>query len=305
MGGPTDTGTIDFPPDREHDDGREVDAETNVSAAALAFNGAALSGTLPDWLKDALLDRAEQIRDAAGDLIIDNRMRPNDMRLRQVKTNAEDDDNLSQLAQIVQQEWQQRERDWDRSRVEIGNMAMSGEDWDAAYEFLSDPKMRDSLIDRMTRTKGWTKDRAEKAADDALTLAQIAQRKKDGTSTATDHDKAEEITRRNPDAVEMVKQAAQEKLERGLSTEADASSPTQSVLSGDITSASSGYQDAMKNAASVANKRVGNDAAFASAPDLASHFDEARKVALATPVVEPAMPLPQKLVAKIDMNGPF
>jgi hypothetical protein len=293
MGEPDDTGAINFTFDDSNGTGSEVDAETYVSAAAVAFNNAALPPAMPDWLKDTIrADAAEIVQSLQNEEV-----RRTEARLRR----DGEDDNLDAMWQTVARD--QREREWDQSRVAVGGIAMSGEEWDSAYELLSDPKMRDRLIQSMKRRKGWSPDRAEKAADDALTLAQIAQRKKDGTITPADEAKAGEITRRNPDAVEMVREAARMKEDRGYGAGADASVSTKSYLTGDVGATTTEYQTLVK--ASAANVMVGSDPAFTSAPSLISRFDAARDAAVAKPADAPAKPVEPQMVAQLDMNGPF
>lgn len=304
MGGPADTGTIDFDSDDGQDTGIEVDAATIVAAAV--FNAVAMPSGMPDFQRASIERRADETREAAveagfvkasaGDLI--------DGRTREQRQKDAADEAQSYLASfIAQEERRRREEAWDASRVAIGGVAMSGEEWDAAYEFLSDPKMRERLVQSMTRTKGWSKDRAEKAADDALTLAQIAQKKKDGTITAADETKATEITRRNPDAAEMVKEAARMKAGRGYDADVTTSGSAISFLSDDAGTATSEYQNLVK--ASAARMKAGDDSAFTSAPSLVSHFEAARDAPIVKPVAEPPKPVSPLLVAQLDVSGPF
>lgn len=101
-----------------------------------------------------------------------------------------------------------RERAWDQSRVNVGGVELSGEEWDRALENLSDEKTRQEIEDDLTEEYGGDRRRAKKALADAMELAKIAARVKNGTATAADTQRAADINRNNPDAGDAIKQAA-------------------------------------------------------------------------------------------------
>ncbi len=289
------TGPIDFPLDNLKDEEWNVDA--SALALAGAFNAVALPANLPAGIRIHLEQRIEDARLAAiesgfaqaGNNDIDN------PASREAREKAKVDAALDYLADIVEDEKRRHGEEWDRSRVTVGNVAMSGEEWDGAYELLSDPAQRQKLIDRMTRTKGWSQDRAEKAADDALTLAQIAQREKDGTITPADKSNADEITRRNPDAAETLKEAARMNRDRGYGASLNETSVERSALT------------AQSDSAFFRNEQIAaapTDPAFTVAPNLVANFDAARSAPIAKPVqladakVTPVSP-------GLDLNATF
>lgn len=277
-----------------------------VYTAARIFNAVALPDDMPDFIKEAIEAKAEQARISAQEAGF---VAPDTNRLINGKTIQErerekDEETRLYVASIIEEDRRERERVWDNSQVKIGTVAMSGEEWDGALELLSDPRLRDQLIQNMTRKKGWTQGRAEKAADDALILARLAQKEKDGTMTAADEAKADDITRRNPDAAVMVKEAARTHQELGIETGIDQSASAASNLSGDITLAATARRNAVNDM--TVDMTVSGDKAFASAPTLAAHFDEARNATLVRRMDEPAnKPLPSQPVTKADMNTPF
>lgn len=170
--GPTES-SIDLARDDTKDSERQVDA----SAYALAgvFGSVALPAGMPDYVRNAILDRAEQARDAAGDLIIDNRLNPNDAKTRQAKADSEDDDNLSQMAQIVRQEMQEREREeWSRTRSTVAGVTMTGAEWRQFAERLrTDEDLRRRLTERFEK-EGATPDEAQRRIDRAAQSAEAA-----------------------------------------------------------------------------------------------------------------------------------
>ncbi len=285
------TGPIDFPLDNLKDE--EWKGDASAFALAGAFNAVALPANLPADIRVHLEQRIEDDRQAAiesgfaqaGNNDIGN------PASRQAREKAKADAALNYIADIVEDDKRRREEEWDRSRITIGSVAMSGEEWDGAYELLSDPAQRQKIIDRMTRTKGWSQDRAAKAADDALTLAQIAQREKDGTITSADKANGNEITRRNPDAVVMVKEAARMKSERGFDTSLDNRQLEQSAFMA-TSSAAIGTADIAATP---------TDPAFAAAPDLTASFLAARAEQLAMSA-QPEAKMPTKLVANVSLD---
>jgi hypothetical protein len=285
---------------RENIKDSEWKVDPAVYTAARIFNAVALPDDMPDFIKEAIEAKAEQARISAQEagFVAPDTNRLIDGKTLQERERDKDEETRLYVASIIEEDRRERERVWDNSQVKIGTVAMSGEEWDGALELLSDPRLRDQLIQTMTRKKGWTQDRAEKAADDALILARLAQKEKDGTMTAADRAQADDITRRNPDAAVMVKEAARVNQERGMSTEADYSASAQSALSSDIASVARSRQNAVKDMAT--------DKTFASAPTLASHFDEARNAIPVSRMDEPAIkPLPSQQITKPDMNTPF
>lgn len=291
--------------DNSKDAERQVVAIADAIAPSLVFNNVALPPNLPDHLKSALLTKADQAREAAIDAGF---VRPSAIDgvasiSREERQRREDEKNTEYLGVVMAQE-ERRRREWEQSQITIGGVAMSGEEWDDAYQLLSDPRLRDQLVQNVMRKKGWSQDRAEKAADDALTLAQIAQKEKDGTMTSADRARADDTARRNPDAAVMAKEAAEFSHSRGLEVEGRTTLSSQSRLSGDIKIATNAQIESVQNAASEIHE--GDDHAFASAPSLGSAFDAARNAALASQVEEAKVkPLPPRPLAAVDISGPY
>ncbi len=124
----------------------------------------------------------------------------------------EEEEKVGQAFDTVEEVRRKNEELWDKSNHTIGNIEMSGEEWDEAYENLSDPDKRAQIKQALMKKKGWSEERAKKATEDALRLAQIAQKEKDGTITAADKAEAEQIARDNPDAAVAVKLASSENM---------------------------------------------------------------------------------------------
>ena len=159
--------------DDEHDSGEHVDA--SVYTLAAVFGAVAFPPGMPDYRKTAILDHAEQDKDAAGDFIIDNRINPDDPRRRQAMADADDDDNLSQLAQIVRQEHEEREREeWSRTKSTVAGVAMTGAEWARVADRLhNDEELRRRLIE-VLEAKGATHDEAIDRVDRVATVADAA-----------------------------------------------------------------------------------------------------------------------------------
>jgi hypothetical protein len=132
-----------------------INSEAQVDASALAlaavFNSVAFPPNLPEYLKEIILDRAEQARDAEGSFAADNTMNPEDRR-RKAERDA-DDDNLSQLANIVQQQRDEREREeWSRTKSTVAGVSMTGAEWAQLAERLrNDSELKEALISKFQK----------------------------------------------------------------------------------------------------------------------------------------------------------
>jgi len=286
MAGDDDTSSLDSQSGFE-------EAGLTAYAVAAEFGAAAFPPNMPAWLCESLERNATLARQAEGSERFFNpaTIDAADPKSREQREKEANERATETITAIVADERRRQEAEWDRSHVAIGGIELTGEEWDQAYELLFDPAQRQKLIDRMTRTKGWSKDRADKAANDALTLAQIAQREKDGTITSADRTRAEGITRRNPDAAEMVKEAARMKNDRGFDQSHDSGSLKQSAF---VTQGSATVGTAEIAAAPT-------DPALKGAPDLTARFESARAEQLAKPA-QPEVILPPRLVANVTLD---
>jgi len=163
--------------DARHDN--ENNAVPSVDASALAL--AAVFGTIsfppgtPDNLKNLVADRAAPMRDNAGDLVIDNRMDANSPEARQKKADADNNDNLSQFAQIAQQIEAEREREeWMRTKSTVAGVTMTGEEWaDLAKRLREDRSLHDKLVETFIK-RGMSREEAEARYDRVAELAEAA-----------------------------------------------------------------------------------------------------------------------------------
>lgn len=222
----------------------------------------------------------------------------------------------------------ERQQKWERQVQSIGGVEMTGAEWDEALETVSDPVKKQKLLSHLMRKNGWSKERAEKAVNGAEELALIAQKEKDGTITAADRERANEITRTNPDAAVALKAASKRDFmnEQSLGAERQArdaswdGSSERSAAQLDNNAAAA--QSSLVAWSSIENGRSTTSAAkladtgagdakaaerpFASAPDLKKDFEEAKAKPADAPSPEaaPAAPAPQ-VMAKADLNSAF
>lgn len=129
-----------------------IDAEVQVDASlyklAAVFGVVAFPPGMPDYQKIAILEAAEQARKAEGSFAADNTTNPADRR-RKAERDA-DDDNLSQLANIVQQQREEREREeWAKTKSTVAGITMTGAEWAQLAERLrNDRELKDGLISK-------------------------------------------------------------------------------------------------------------------------------------------------------------
>lgn len=121
---------------------------------------------------------------------------------------ASEDEGVEMLSEAGEHAERERERLWDQSQVNVGGIEMSGEEWDKVLEALSDEEKRQEIEDELTEEYGGDRKRAKKAITDALELARIAEKIKNGTATAADRQRAIDIKTNNPDATGALKVAA-------------------------------------------------------------------------------------------------
>jgi hypothetical protein len=128
--------------------------------------------------------------------------------IQYVNGRAVNDANEDEGVEMLSEAGEQAEREWDRSRVNVGGIEMSGEEWDKALEVLSDEEKRQKVEDELTEEYGGDRKRAKKATTDALELARLAKKRENGTSTAADKQREDEIVRNNPDVGDAAKIAS-------------------------------------------------------------------------------------------------
>lgn len=121
---------------------------------------------------------------------------------------ASEDEGVEMLSEAGEQAERERERLWDQSQVNVGGIEMSGEEWDKVLEVLSDQEKRQEIEDELTEEYGGDRKRAKKATTDALELARLAKKRENGTSTAADKQREDEIVRNNPDVGDAAKIAS-------------------------------------------------------------------------------------------------
>lgn len=128
----------------------------------------------------------------------------------------EAEDALRDAVENAQDRARERERAWDEARHRLGGVTLTGAQWDGVLAALSDEATRAAIEDALTRQYEGDRARAKKATTDALELAQIAQRVKNGTATEADERRATEITTANPDAATALKVATENFEKQGL-----------------------------------------------------------------------------------------
>lgn len=165
---------IDLPLDNTKDTERQVDA--SAYALAAVFGSVALPLGMPDYRKAAILDRAEQDRDAAGDMVIDNRMHAGPEQLRRKQEEVESDDTISQYVQFGEQrQREQRERaEWSQKRSTVGSVTMNGAEWaQLADRLRENGDLRQKLIETFER-RGATHEEAVTRVDLVAEAAHVA-----------------------------------------------------------------------------------------------------------------------------------
>lgn len=169
------------------DELEQFDQATYV--AALAFNSVALPPNMPDFLKEAILARAEQQRETAGDFVIDNRGNTNDAKSRQERE-EEASDFISQWVQNAQQQQAEREheREWMQSPHTYAGQTMDAAQWKQMMEWFADQNVaqwEDAMMaetgqsrEEVRQTGGKMKrfyDLMDKDAKDTLTKEESAE----------------------------------------------------------------------------------------------------------------------------------
>lgn len=138
----------------------KVDASTMVLAAV--FGTASFPPDMPERIKAAILDRAEQLRNADGSLILDDRLRTDKQRRDEA---GKDDVALTLWSQIVEDEQRERE-EWMHMKSTFAGVTMTGAEWKGLSEDLRrEGSLRDWLIEQMMRD-GKPREAAERKADE-------------------------------------------------------------------------------------------------------------------------------------------
>ncbi len=156
--------------DLRRDNIEDAEAQVDASAYALAavFGPVSWPPGMPDYRKEAIRERAEQMRNADGTFHIDSRMKPTE------HGDADDEnDNISQFAQIVRQEQAERE-EWLHTRSSVCGVTMTGEEWaDFAKRLREDDKLHEDILAAFMR-RGMDKDEAERRYERVVDVAEIA-----------------------------------------------------------------------------------------------------------------------------------
>lgn len=148
----------------------KVDPSTYVLAAI--FGIVAFPPNMPEHLKQSILDKAEQARTADGS-IGGNRMDQDERRREAVRES--EDDNLSALANIAQQEREEREREeWARTKSTVAGVTMTGTEWAQLAERLrNDGELREEIMAAF-RKRGMSEEEAERRYERVADITAIA-----------------------------------------------------------------------------------------------------------------------------------
>lgn len=153
---------------------QNMDAEVQVDASlyrlAAAFGTVAFPPGMPDFQKNAILEKAEQDRNAEGSLLADSTANPDDRRR---ENKRETDSNMSQWADLVQQEREERDQ-WARTSSTVGGVTKTGAGWQAFADHLrEDDELHQRIIEAF-RKRGMTEEEAEERYERVIDIAEIA-----------------------------------------------------------------------------------------------------------------------------------
>lgn len=167
--GGANTTPVDLHPDNIEDAGTQVDA--SALALAAVFGPVSFPPNMSEAVKAMVMDRAEQMRNAAGDFALDNRSAAE--RLKDEKDRAQGNDNLSLLAQLAQEQQAERE-EWMRTRSTVGGVTMTGQEWqDFAKRLREDDRLRAEILEIFVR-RGATREEAEHRYETMIDAAEAA-----------------------------------------------------------------------------------------------------------------------------------
>lgn len=165
--GPNGT-SIDLRHDNENDAGAQVDA--SLLRLAATFGVVSFPPGMPDYLQAAILEKAEQDRNADGSFIAGSAENA-DERRREDKRQAQD--NMSRWADALLEEREERER-WARTQSIIGGVTKTGAEWQSfAKRLREDDELRQRIIEAF-RKRGMTEDEAEQRYERVVDIAEIA-----------------------------------------------------------------------------------------------------------------------------------
>lgn len=166
MSGPDHAGSIDFPPDDGQDNGRKVEAVTDVTAASVAFNNAALPPDMPEWFKDHIRAQAATIVQA---------MQMDDIRLTALKVREDEDREVqTDMWQAVAVRERREREEWMRTQSTVGGITMTGAEWaQFADRLRNDEDLRRRVIDALEK-RGMTKAEAEARYERVADISEIA-----------------------------------------------------------------------------------------------------------------------------------
>lgn len=182
-----DDPATDRPIDQRRDSKPETEAMVDASALALAatFGAVAFPPDMPDHIKDAILKRAEQAREAAGPFVIDNN-RPSKNSDRDAS--EERDDALMQLTQMLQQQRREAESEaaWLASSHSYAGQTLSGEDWKRMRDWFGNEDNVAQWEDAMMAETGQSREEVRQTGGKMKRFYDLMDKDAKGTLTANE-----------------------------------------------------------------------------------------------------------------------
>lgn len=264
--GPT-TDSIDLRRDNKPDAGAQVDA--SVSTLGAVFGTASFPPDMSEEIKAAILERAEQERALAGEMVMGT---PSTTLTLQAKEEQEERTREEFAATWTalerQQEIQkQNEAAWLQSSHTYAGQTLSGEDWEQMRKWFGDEENVAAWEDAMMAETGQSRDEVRRTGGKMKRFYDLMDKDKKGTLTQAERD---EFKRLNEDrdvkrGVQVQQQMQEAHMSKGYDQDGQSVVRADSDQSRSVAARVATYdENAPKGLAAVANLKPSYDAALAA-----------------------------------------
>jgi hypothetical protein len=284
---------IDLRRDNEHDAEAQIDA--SVLSLAGVFGAVAFPPDLPDHIKDAILKRAEQAREAAGHFVIDND-RPS--KNSDKGANDERDYALIELTQQLEQQRREAENEaaWLGSSHTYAGQTLSGEEWMQMRDWFGNEDNVAAWEDAMMAETGESREEVRQTGGKMKRFYDLMDKDAKGTMTG---DERTEYDRLNQDR-EVKRGIEKQKEMQGIRVDhgQDHTAQSASTYSGDAREWAAG-----KNR--VNNDSMGTPTALSKVEPLSQAYQRAASGEVPQKLDAVAVPTVASATVKISPDNMF
>lgn len=236
------TDSIDLRHDDKDDAGAQVD--TSVSTLGAVFGTASFPPDMPEEIKTAILERAEQERMLAGDMVMGTPSTSLTLQAKEEKEAQTREEFAATWTALERQHEIERQNEaaWLGSSHTYAGQTLSGEDWERMLKWFGDEENAAAWEDAMMAETGQSREEVRRTGGKMKRFYDLMDKDKKGTLTQEERD---EFKRLNEDrdvkqGVQVQQQVQEARMSKGYDQTAatdarqDADQQTRTAARGDL-----------------------------------------------------------------------